>query len=69
VEILSNLGLGLETAFTLTNLLYCLIGVFVGTAVGVPLGASSSMHFSSSPISPTWAMPSRWRMPWENPPT
>jgi len=35
VELLSNLGLGLETAFTLTNLLYCLIGVFVGTAVGV----------------------------------
>ena len=35
MEILSNLGLGLETAFTLTNLMYCLIGVFVGTAVGV----------------------------------
>lgn len=35
MEIFANLGLGLETAFTLTNLLYCLIGVFVGTAVGV----------------------------------
>jgi putative tricarboxylic transport membrane protein len=35
MEILNNLGLGFETAFTLTNLLYCLIGVFVGTAVGV----------------------------------
>ena len=35
MEIFSNLGLGLETAFTLTNLMYCLIGVFVGTAVGV----------------------------------
>jgi TctA family transporter len=35
MEILTNLGLGLETAFTLSNLLYCLIGVFVGTAVGV----------------------------------
>jgi TctA family transporter len=35
MEILSNLGLGLETAFTLTNLMYCLLGVFVGTAVGV----------------------------------
>ena len=35
MEILSNLGLGLETAFTLTNLMYCLMGVFVGTAVGV----------------------------------
>jgi len=35
MEILSNLGLGLETAFTLTNLFYCLAGVFFGTAVGV----------------------------------
>lgn len=35
MEILSNLSLGLETAFTLTNLFYCLIGVFFGTAVGV----------------------------------
>jgi putative tricarboxylic transport membrane protein len=35
MEILSNLGLGLDTALTVTNLLYCLLGVFVGTAVGV----------------------------------
>lgn len=35
MELFSNLALGLETAFTLQNLLYCLIGVFVGTAVGV----------------------------------
>lgn len=35
MEIFSNLALGLETAFSLQNLLYCLIGVFVGTAVGV----------------------------------
>ena len=35
MDILSNLGLGLATAFTLGNLMYCLIGVFVGTAVGV----------------------------------
>ena len=35
MEILNNLGLGLETAFTLINLFYCLVGVFVGTAVGV----------------------------------
>src|SRR5919107_5370741 len=35
MDIFANLGLGLETAFTLTNLMYCLIGVFVGTAVGV----------------------------------
>lgn len=35
MEIFANLALGLETAFTLQNLFYCLIGVFVGTAVGV----------------------------------
>ena len=35
MEIFANLSLGLETAFTLTNLFYCLVGVFVGTAVGV----------------------------------
>ena len=35
MEILSNLALGFDTALTFTNLLYCLIGVFVGTAVGV----------------------------------
>ncbi|MES2831755.1 MAG: tripartite tricarboxylate transporter permease [Pseudomonadota bacterium] len=35
MEIFSNLSLGIETAFTLTNLFYCLVGVFVGTAVGV----------------------------------
>ena len=35
MEIFSYLALGLETAFTLTNLFYCLVGVFVGTAVGV----------------------------------
>jgi len=35
MELLANLGLGLETAFTLTNLLYCLVGVFLGTAIGV----------------------------------
>ena len=35
MEILSNLALGFDTAFTLANLFYCLLGVFVGTAVGV----------------------------------
>jgi len=35
VELLTNLGLGLQTAFTLTNLLYCLGGVFLGTLIGV----------------------------------
>jgi putative tricarboxylic transport membrane protein len=35
MELLSNLSLGLETAFTINNLLFCLIGVFLGTAIGV----------------------------------
>jgi TctA family transporter len=35
MELLANLGIGIEAAFTLTNLLYCLIGVTIGTLVGV----------------------------------
>ncbi len=35
MDILANLSLGFETAFTLTNLFYCFIGVFLGTAIGV----------------------------------
>ena len=35
MELLANLGLGFETVFTLTNLLYCLAGVFLGTMIGV----------------------------------
>jgi putative tricarboxylic transport membrane protein len=33
--VLESLGLGFETAFTPVNLLFCLIGVALGTAVGV----------------------------------
>jgi len=35
MDIFSNLFLGLSTAVEPTNLLYCLIGVFIGTAIGV----------------------------------
>jgi putative tricarboxylic transport membrane protein len=35
MELVSNLLVGAQTAFTLWNLLYCLIGVFLGTAIGV----------------------------------
>lgn len=35
MELLNNLSLGLESALTLTNLLYCLGGVFLGTLIGV----------------------------------
>jgi TctA family transporter len=35
MDLLTNLGIGLSTAVTPINLLYCLIGVFLGTAIGV----------------------------------
>jgi putative tricarboxylic transport membrane protein len=35
MELLNNLFLGLQTAGGLTNLFYCLVGVFLGTAIGV----------------------------------
>ncbi|MGV3652930.1 MAG: tripartite tricarboxylate transporter permease [Noviherbaspirillum sp.] len=35
MELFANLALGLGTALSFDNLLYCLIGVFLGTAVGV----------------------------------
>jgi putative tricarboxylic transport membrane protein len=35
MELLSNLELGFSVAFSLNNLFYCFIGVFVGTAIGV----------------------------------
>ncbi len=41
MEMLSNLALGFETALTPTNLLYCFIGVSLGTMVGVLPGIGS----------------------------
>jgi TctA family transporter len=35
MDLFSNLFIGLSTAVEPTNLLYCLIGVFIGTAIGV----------------------------------
>ena len=35
MDILANLWLGLQVSLTFTNLSYCLIGVFLGTAIGV----------------------------------
>jgi putative tricarboxylic transport membrane protein len=35
MDVLANLAVGFQTAMSLSNLLYCLIGVFLGTAVGV----------------------------------
>ncbi|MCO4319078.1 tripartite tricarboxylate transporter permease [Phyllobacterium sp. 21LDTY02-6] len=35
MDMLANLGLGLVTAMTPLNLVYCFVGVFLGTAIGV----------------------------------
>jgi len=35
MDLFTNLALGFETAFTLQNLLYCLIGCVLGTLIGV----------------------------------
>src|SRR5262249_9750621 len=35
VALLANLGLGLQTALSAANLFYCLVGVFLGTLIGV----------------------------------
>ena len=35
MEMFSNLILGFEVALSLQNLVYCFVGVFVGTAIGV----------------------------------
>jgi putative tricarboxylic transport membrane protein len=35
MDLLANLGLGFDTALTLNNILYCFVGVLLGTLVGV----------------------------------
>ena len=35
MDLLSDLLLGAQTAFSFWNLAYCLLGVFLGTAIGV----------------------------------
>ena len=35
MDLLANLGLGFETALDPVNLLYCFVGVLLGTLVGV----------------------------------
>src|SRR5690606_36389859 len=61
IDIVSNLALGLEVAFTPTNLLYCFFGVFVGTFVGVlpgigPLAAISMLFPITFHLEPTTAL-------------
>jgi putative tricarboxylic transport membrane protein len=42
----TNLGIGLQEAFTVTNLWYCFVGVFLGTLVGVLPGLGSLIAIS-----------------------
>ncbi len=59
MEFIDNLALGINTAFSLTNLLYCFIGVFIGTLIGVLPGIGSPgaialllpISFGLSPVS------------------
>ncbi|RFU12498.1 tripartite tricarboxylate transporter permease [Rhodobacteraceae bacterium W635] len=61
MELLANLALGLETAVTPTNLLFCFAGVFLGTFVGVipgvgPLAAISMLFPLTFYLDPTAAL-------------
>ena len=46
MDLLQHLWLGLEHAVTLQNLLYCFIGVSVGTLIGVLPGTVSYTHLT-----------------------
>lgn len=46
MELITNLGLGLGTALTPANLLYCLAGVFLGTLIGVLPGLGPTATIS-----------------------
>jgi putative tricarboxylic transport membrane protein len=35
MDLVDNISLGFQTAFTIANLFYCLVGVFLGTLIGV----------------------------------
>ena len=42
MELIDHLALGFSTAFSLSNLLYCFLGVLLGTAIGVLPGIGTS---------------------------
>lgn len=46
MDILSNLGLGFAAALSVSNLLYCLIGAILGTAIGVLPGLGPTATIS-----------------------
>jgi putative tricarboxylic transport membrane protein len=56
MELIANIGLGLSIAVTPTNLLYCLIGVFLGTLIGVLPGLGPTATISML-LPVTFALP------------
>ena len=61
MDLLENLALGCHVAFSLANLLYCFIGVFMGTLIGVlpgigPAGAIAILLPVTFGIDPTSAI-------------
>ena len=61
MDLFSNVALGLSTALSLTNLLYCLFGVSMGTLIGVipgigPLAALSLLFPVTFHLEPTTAL-------------
>ncbi|HXV22960.1 MAG TPA: tripartite tricarboxylate transporter permease [Alphaproteobacteria bacterium] len=59
MDLIANLGLGFETALTFNNILYCFIGVLLGTLIGVLPGIGPTatiamllpITFALSPVS------------------
>lgn len=61
MDVLNNLALGFSVALSLTNLSYCLLGVFVGTAIGVlpglgPLATMAMLLPFTFGLGPTTAL-------------
>ena len=54
MEILSNLAMGFGVALTLNNIMYCFVGVLLGTLIGVLPGigplATIAMRTGSQPV-------------------
>src|SRR5829696_5957218 len=48
MDVLANLALGFQTAMSLSNLIYCLIGVFLGTAVVMLSGIYYGAQYGGS---------------------
>jgi TctA family transporter len=50
MDLVDNITLGFQTAFTLANLFYCLIGVFLGTLIGVLPGLGPGGYLLRFPV-------------------